>query len=82
MSTGLEWKNEANNGLVKDIIPAIQRGYSELVIKPNKYKRFESPNGWGTVEGCRRFFKTILDEWDDFINEHPELIDVAEFWIE
>ena len=37
-STGLEWKNEEDNGLVKDVIPFIIHGLEELERFPNKYK--------------------------------------------
>lgn len=77
-STGLEWKNEANNGLCKDVIPKIARGYGELYAYPHKYKKYESPNGWGTVEGCKRFFADILTAWDEL---DPDLKEVATFWI-
>ena len=36
-STGLEWKNEQNNGLCKDVIPYIANGYAELTKHPEKY---------------------------------------------
>lgn len=77
-STGLEWINEANNGLCKDVIPKIEHGYNELRRHPQKYKNYESPNGWGTVEGCKSFFADII-----YAYEHldPNLKDVATFWI-
>lgn len=83
LSTGLPWINEANNGYVKDIIPHILKGYGELINHPEKYKEYEAPNGWGTVEGTKRFFKQIIDDWDSFCRwEDKELTDIATFWIE
>ena len=82
LSTGLPWKNEANNGYVKDIIPAIENGWRELSNNPKKYKPYESPNGWGTVEGTRRFFQRILESWDDLRGDDEELANMATFWIE
>ena len=83
-STGLEWKNEANNGLCKDVIPEIIKGYMELVAYPEKYKQYESTNGWGTIRGCRDFFMTIINDWDKFCTDYEtsDLADVACFWIE
>ena len=83
-STGLEWKNEQNNGLCKDVIPYIANGYAELTKHPEKYKQYEAENGWGTVSGCKRFFRQILDGWDDFCNDSwtSKLVDVIYFWIE
>lgn len=83
-STGLEWKNEENNGLCKDVIPHIVDGLAELTKYPEKYKQYESPNGWGTLNGCKNFFRTILDDWDSFCEDSwtSDLADVTYFWIE
>lgn len=82
LSTGLPWKNEANNGLCVDIIPKIRNGMEELEKHPDKYKPYEAPNGWGTVRGTIIFFQRILEAWSDFIYWHEELVPVATFWIE
>ena len=81
-STGLEWNNCDNNGLCNDVIPCIKKGYKELMNRPEKYKKYEAKNGWGTVESTREFFKTIIDEWEQFKKwEDKELVDVTTFWI-
>ena len=81
LSTGLPWDNEANNGLCVDVIPKIINGYTELLNHPQKYKKYEAPNGWGTVAGTRRFFKTIIDDWERFARYNEELVPVTTFWI-
>ncbi len=81
-STGLPWKNCKNNGLCKDVIPQIKKGLQELLANGNTYKKYESPNGWGTVEGTIRFFTQIIADWEDFIRWHEELADVVTFWVE
>lgn len=83
-STDLEWKNEANNGLCKDIIPYIVDGLEELIMYPNKYKKYEAENGWGTIEGCKMFFEQIIDDWESFCEDSwtKDLADVTYFWIE
>lgn len=82
-STGLEWKNEEDNGLVKDVIPYIANGYAELEKYPEKYKQYESPNGWGTIEGCKRFFATCIKEWTDFCEDYTtrDFKDIVHFWL-
>lgn len=81
-STGLEWNNEANNGYCIDIIPSIQKGYNELCIHPDRYRQYEAGNGWGTVEGTKRFFRHILESWNSFAeNADPEIVAVTTFWI-
>jgi hypothetical protein len=83
-STGLEWKNEENNGLCRDIIPHIVDGLSELTKHPDKYKQYEAPNGWGTLGSCKRFFTQIIDDWESFCKYSwtSDLQDVTYFWIE
>jgi hypothetical protein len=81
LSTGLPWLNEANNGYCKDIIPRIEQGLHELQNHPKRYKPYEAPNGWGTVEGTIRFYENIIKAWRDFKRENEELAEVAVFWI-
>jgi hypothetical protein len=81
-STGLEWKNTKNNGLCKDVIPKIENGFWELTDYPEKYKQYESENGWGTIDGTKRFFQEILRSWKMIVEYEPELVDVLTFWIE
>ena len=82
-ATGLEWRNCENNGLVKDIIPFIEKGYGELTKHPEKYKQYESPNGWGTINGTIHFFEKIIRAWEVFKEwEGEDLVDVTTFWIE
>lgn len=82
LSTGLPWENCKNNGLCKDVIPQIEKGCQELLTNGNAYKKYEAPNGWGTVEGTIRFFTQIISDWEDFIRWHEELAHVVTFWIE
>ena len=83
-STGLKWENCENNGLCKDIIPYIAKGYAELTQHPEKYKQYESPNGWGTLHGCKQFFLRIMNDWDAFCEDYStrDLVDVTYFFIE
>ena len=78
-STGLEWRNDENNGLVKDIIPSIRKGLAELIEHPEKYKQYEDPVWWGTIKHCKRFFSEIIIAWDHL---NPKTKDTVEFWIE
>lgn len=83
LSTGLPWKNGENNGFCKDVIPAIARGWTELLIYPEKYKQYESPNGWGTVQGTKAFFEYIVHSWERFCEDYDQaIVDAATFWIE
>lgn len=81
-ATSLPWLNEENNGLCVDVIPAIMHGYKELLMHPEKYEKYESPNGWGTVEGCKNFFEQIIEDWEEFSYEYPDLVPIAAFFVE
>ena len=82
-STGLEWNNCCNNGFCKDIIPKIEKGLHELTEQPEKYKKYEAPNGWGTVESTKRFFNQILEDWEHLREEYgDDIANVTTFWVE
>lgn len=83
-STGLEWENEGNNGLCKDVIPHIAKGFIELTKYPSKYKKYEASNSWGTIKDCQRFFMQIINDWDNFCKDSQteDLVDATYFWIE
>lgn len=59
----------------------VEHGIKELTEHPDKYRKYEAENGWGTVEGTLRFFQRILRDWEDFKASYPELVPVATFWI-
>ena len=81
LSTGLPWLNEENNGLCKDVIPHIEKGLHELKNHPEKFKPYEAPNGWGTVNETIHFYEEIIKAWRDFKRWNEELAEVAVFWI-
>lgn len=80
-STGLEWKNCENNGLCSEIVPVIEGGLYELLRNGDKYKKYESPNGWGTVRGVINSFIDIINAYRELCTEDKELASVATFWI-
>ena len=81
-STGLEWKNCQNNGLCVDVIPKIDAGLRRLEQNPGSFKKYEAPNGWGTVKGTIQFFRRIIEAWNDLLRWNEELVPAATFWIE
>ena len=52
----------------KDITYIIQEGLIELVLNPNKYKSWNSPNGWGKYE---HFVKFVI-EYLQALKDNPE----------
>lgn len=82
-SSGLPWKNEANNGFCTEVIPRIKNGYCELCLHPEKYRQYEAENGYGTLEGLKGFYKQVLDDWNTYvIHNSPQIVNVTTFWVE
>lgn len=54
----------------EDIAYKLDVGIQELKSNPNKYKEFDSPNGWGTYKQ----FLPWLDEYLDALKENPDAL--------
>ena len=80
-SSGWEIKNCDSNGSIFEWANKIKKGIAELETSPEKYKQYESPNGWGTVEGTLSFYRDCLKMFDEFIKWEEELADVAVVWV-
>ena len=57
-----------------EIIPILEKGLSDLKARPNHYKQFDSPNGWGLyihfvpfvekyLQACKDFPEAIVTVW-------------------
>lgn len=63
----LEYEFEQNHIMqAKDIITLLEKGYNDMLKRPEYYKKFDSPNGWGLyihflpwvekyLEACKTF---------------------------
>lgn len=54
-STPSEW----DGMLAGDLLPKLTVGINKLIFFPEDYLKYESPNGWGTINGCREFLIKI-----------------------
>lgn len=83
-SSGWDIKNEDTNGLAKDLIPMIDKGRMELEWHPEKYKQYESPNGWGTIDGVWRFYKRMFLDWEEIKEDwkYRKVIDYIEVYVD
>lgn len=64
-----EYEFEDNNPVfARDIIPDIEKGLKDLKERPEHYKQFDSPNGWGTYEN----FVPFVEEYLYFLKEYPD----------
>lgn len=49
-----EWYNCA------EVIPKFERGVHELRFNSGKYKKYNAPNGWGTVSSALQALESVL----------------------
>jgi hypothetical protein len=60
-----------------DVIPKLERGLKELQEHPERFRKYEPKNGWGTLSGAIKCIKSWLNEldgednWDAITNEWP-----------
>ena len=58
----------------KEMIPILEKGIAELKKSPEKYKKLDSPNDWGTYKD----FVPWLEEYLQACKEYPEALVVAD----
>ncbi len=46
----------------KDMIPILEDGIKKLEENPEKYKKYNSNNGWGDYESLAKFAKAVLND--------------------
>jgi hypothetical protein len=54
--------------LAKDIISVLEEGLKKLKKSPKKYKKFDSPNGWGLYEHFVPFVEEVLSACKQYPN--------------
>ena len=63
----LLWQPENTPDMkAKDILPEINRAITKLVSNQEKYMVYESPNGWGTVNGMLKFLQKVRTACEEF----------------
>lgn len=60
-----------------DVLPLIDHGIRELTINPDKYRKYNPPNGWGNLDSL----KTALESLRQCIYETAEDIPVEHLWV-
>lgn len=81
-SSGWDILNEENNGPVIPWAEKIKKGKRELEQYPEKYRKYEAENGWGTVEGTLHFYDTCINMFEGFMRCYGELSDVAVVFVD
>jgi hypothetical protein len=66
-----EWEFE-NKQTIKasEIVEILEKGLADLKARPEYYRKFNSPNGWGTYEHFIPFVKKYLEA----CKEYPDAI--------
>ncbi len=63
------WRpEEINVKFAKDLIPLLTSALEKLKAEPDKYKKFDAPNGWGKYEN----FVEFVDEYLQACKNFPE----------
>jgi len=61
------WRpEEINVVFAKEIIPMLERGLCKLKAYPDKFKKFDAENGWGTYEHFIPFVEEIVKACREF----------------
>lgn len=66
---------------VPDVLPLIEHGIHELQFSPSKYKKYNAPNGWGTVESALECLQSIVEELKRYQNGWYQEIPLEHLWI-
>ena len=81
-SSGWEIKNEDNNGPILPWLGLIRQGIEELEARPSKYRKYESPNGWGTIAGTLRFYYDCMENAECWLLDNEDLLPAAVIWVD
>ena len=74
----MDWDfNQGEWYRVSDILQNIYRGRDALEMNPEKWRKYEPDNGWGTIEDAI----AVLDSLMDCINETTELWPLNALWL-
>ena len=65
-----------------EVYPKILRGLLELRKNPSKYKRYEPPNRWGTIESAKKVLDSITVRVEEItIGDTWNMIPLEHLWI-
>lgn len=63
------WKPEEIGATkAKDILPILEKGYADLLARPDYFKQFDASNKWGIY----KHFLPWVEDYRDACKAHPE----------
>ena len=61
------WRpGEYGYATAEQIIPILREGLSKLEADPEKFKKFDSPNGWGIYDHFVPFVRKVLEACEEY----------------
>lgn len=58
---------------VKEVLPKIEHGISELSAHTKKYKKYEPANGWGDIVSAFKALKSLEECINYTVYEYPQI---------
>ena len=50
---------------IMEVLPKLKRGLAQLTEHPEKYRKYEPENGWGSLVGAKKCLSSWIDELED-----------------
>ena len=50
---------------ISEVLPKIQHGITELTLHPQRYKKLEPENSWGTIGSAIECLRSVVDYFSD-----------------
>lgn len=65
----MEWDYEQGKWYnCADVFQKIRRGQEELTLHPQKYKKYDAPNGWGTVSSAKECLDSLVGKIGEIVS--------------
>jgi len=63
------WRpHEIDCKFAKDILPIVEKGYEDMLMRPDYYNQFNAENGWGLYED----FMPWISDYIEAMRENPD----------
>ncbi|MCA1066096.1 hypothetical protein QTG56_25595 (plasmid) [Rossellomorea sp. AcN35-11] len=59
---------DSDGKMPSEVLPALEKGLSEMADDPERFKKFDSPNGWGKYKHALPWLQDLIVE----MKKHPD----------